>query len=404
MASTEIAFAFVALDTAGKRVRGVVAAATEGFAYEQLKRQGLAPVTIRRDRSAGLRGPAPLNDREAAAFLADLAALLEARSDIRTALSVIGAKAERPAIAELCRAISLEVGSGGSLERAFSRGLGERHAHVAALVAAGESSGALAAAMARAANMLSSRVRLRDQLISVLSYPTFVLLTAVLAFSAILLFVIPSLAPLVRQPGAPPSGILGAMIALSDLLRANLTVLVGGAGAGILTVVVLAKLGALTSFWERLVLRGPFRRTAASLIYGGFTISLGDMLTGGAPMAEALRLASRAVRSNLARRDIERVGQSVRQGKRLSDSLSAVSGAPPSIIRLAAVGEASGALGAMLSRAGKLEEEAALRRIEGFGRLIGPAVIVILGGLIALLMGGLLTSITHIGDAALGSD
>ncbi len=78
-----------------------------------------------------------------------------------------------------------------------------------------------------------------------------------------------------------------------------------------------------------------------------------------------------------------------------------MSGFPQSIIRLAAIGEASGSLGTMLARGGKIEEDAALRRIEAVGRFIGPAVIVALGGVIGLIMGGLLTSITHIGDAAL---
>ncbi len=55
----------------------------------------------------------------------------------------------------------------------------------------------------------------------------------------------------------------------------------------------------------------------------------------------------------------------------------------------------------MLARAGELEEEAALRRIEAAGRLIGPALIVVLGGVIGLLMGGLLSGVTQIGDSAL---
>ena len=91
----------------------------------------------------------------------------------------------------------------------------------------------------------------------------------------------------------------------------------------------------------------------------------------------------------------------VRQGRSLSDALGKVPGLPPSIVRLTAIGEASGGLGAMLARAGKLEEEAALRRIETLGRLIGPALIVALGGLIGLLMAGLLSGLTSIGDGAL---
>ena len=125
------------------------------------------------------------------------------------------------------------------------------------------------------------------------------------------------------------------------------------------------------------------------------------MLSAGAPMADALRLAIRSIRSPTARKRIEPIAQGVRQGARLSDVLGKVQGCPLSVVRLAAIGEASGGLGPMLARAGKLEEEGALRRIEAAGRLIGPALIVLLGGLIGLLMGGLLSGVSQLGESAL---
>lgn len=402
MASAELPFDYIAFDSGGKRVKGALAAPSETAAFEQLKRQGLAPLTIRRRRQHEVgRRPSGLGDREASDFLADMAALLLAKSDVRTALQVIGAKAERPAVDKLCKAMIADIGAGATLERAFARGLGQRHAHVAAVVAAGEAASDLSGALSRAAQMLASKVKLRDQLISTLSYPTFVLVTSILALSAILLFVIPALAPLVQQPGIEPPAMLKWMIAVSDLLRRHALLLGEGVGLGGLGLVILARIGALSRVIDRLILRGPFRRTAGALIFGGFAITLGDMLSAGAPMAEALRLAERSVTSAEARASIQRIGQTVRQGQKLSDGLGRIRGFPGSIVRLAAIGEASGALGPMISRGGKLEEDAALRRIEGFGRLIGPLVIVVLGALVGLLMGGLLTSITHIGDSAL---
>ena len=108
-------------------------------------------------------------------------------------------------------------------------------------------------------------------------------------------------------------------------------------------------------------------------------------------MSEALRLRTR----------LEPVAQAVRQGQALSVALGVVKAFPPAITRLAAIGEASGALGLLLARAGKLEEETALRRIEAVGRLLGPALIVALGGMIGLLMAGLLSGVSQSGGAAL---
>jgi type II secretory pathway component PulF len=91
----------------------------------------------------------------------------------------------------------------------------------------------------------------------------------------------------------------------------------------------------------------------------------------------------------------------VRQGQALSAALDRVRAFPIAITRLAAIGEASGALGPMLARAGHLEEDAALRRIEAAGKLLGPALIVVLGAIIGLLMAGLLSGVSQLGGAAL---
>ncbi|HWW25626.1 MAG TPA: type II secretion system F family protein, partial [Caulobacter sp.] len=144
-----------------------------------------------------------------------------------------------------------------------------------------------------------------------------------------------------------------------------------------------------------------WRRTTCALAFGGFAISLGAMLAAGAPMSEALRLAIRGVRSDLAKDRLQVVLQQVRQGVSLSQALQDVKGFPQTIVRLVSVGESTGALGRMLQRSGKLEEDAAVRDTEAAARLLGPALIVLLGGLIGLMMAGLLSGVTELGQAAL---
>jgi type II secretory pathway component PulF len=401
MASLDLSFDYVAFDTTGKRVKGSIVAADEGVAFEQLKRQGLAPLQLRRALRGGKRRSRELSDREASQFLSDLAALLKAGADIRTSLTVIGAKSEGPAVSEVCKSLGADIGAGVALERAFSRSLGRKHAFVPALVAAGESASDIAGGLERAASLLTSQVKVRDQMVTALSYPAFVLATSIVALSAILLFVVPSLAPLMDQPGVTPPLPMLVLIGISGFIRSHSMLLVGAAAASVIALLAMARMGLVAAMADRFIVAGPFRRISGGLIYGGFAISLGDMLAAGASMADALRLATRSVSSLSARRAIERVAPDVRQGRRLSETLARVPGFPQGIIRLAAIGEASGSLGPMIARAGQVEEAAALRRIEALGRFIGPAVIVVLGGFIGLIMGGLLTSITHIGDAAL---
>jgi type II secretory pathway component PulF len=167
MADADRLFDYVAMDASGRRVRGQVRAGGDGEAFERLKRDGLSPIRIRsgvaRESKAGpARG---LTDRETAEFLSDLAALLAAGTDMRAALGVLGARAGRPSLRTLSKALTTQISGGAALDEAFAAQLGKTGLLVAALIAAGD----LAGGLQRAADMLQSRIKLQDQLVSVLS-------------------------------------------------------------------------------------------------------------------------------------------------------------------------------------------------------------------------------------------
>lgn len=396
-------FRYQALDALGRKVRGEVRAADQAAAFDTLKLRGLSPLTLKRSRGVtpNRAGGHRLSDREVSAFIADLATLLRAGADMRTALSVAVPKSGKPGLAAMGRQLSVAISGGEALDVAFTRGLPARLSFISALVSAGEASGDLAGALERAAEMIDSRLQAQDQLVSVLSYPVFVLVSAVAALLVILLLVVPSLSPLAESSRDEPGGALQVLIFTSRILRENLALIGGALG----TAVILSVVAGLLGFWgpliDRALMRGPFRKLASAMAYGSFAIALGGILGAGAPMSEALRLAVRTTRSGIARRSLEPVLKAVRQGESLSVALAAVRAFPQSISRLTAIGEQSGALGPMLVRAGRYEEKAALRAVESSARILGPLLIVLLGGVTGLLMAGLLSGISGLGDAAL---
>lgn len=396
-------FRYVARDPSGAKVRGVMAGASEAAVFSTLRAGGLMPLQVRPQQESrrAKAGVARLSDRELANFLSNLSALLNAGADIRSCLSIIGGRGSSPALQSVARQTSRDVSGGENLERAASRWLTPGQTFVAALIAAGESASDVPGALERGAEILRGRIAMRDQLVSVLSYPAFVLLTAIGAFLVILTLVIPSIAPLAQSPVAEPGLALRVMLGLSDGLRAHgalITILllilaVGLAGAAVT--------GRLRRWTDRLLMDGPGRTTASQLAYGGYAIALGSILAAGAPMSEALRLAQRAVRSEVAKDRLSGVAAAVRQGEALPTVLGRVPRFPEPVVQMATIGQEAGQLGTMLLRAGRLEEQAALTRIEAASRIIGPALIVGLGALIGLMMAGLLSGVSGLGEAAL---
>jgi len=392
---------YVAIDANGKRVRGAIAARDEGSAFELLRGQGYSPLRLMPAapaRQGSVRSS--LNARESAELLAGLAELLRAGADIRTALGLLTARFERDGVRRACRRLAADIAEGQPLDRAFARAF-EKQPFVAPIIAAGETSGDLPGSLQRAADALESRLKLTDQLMSVLAYPAFVAVSAFVALLVILFFIVPSIAPLALEAGASPPLFLRVLIGVSDALRTHLLLVTALMSVALLGFVTAAWLGALRAPVERLLLDGPARKTFGGLTFGAFSISLGNMLAGGAPMNDALRLAIRTVGSSEARQRLEPVLGAIREGRALSDVLATVRGFPPALARLAAIGEASNTMGELLARGGRMEELAAMRRIESFGRIAGPALIVMLGVLLGSLMGGLLTGISEIGSAAL---
>ena len=392
------------MDESGRRVRGVLLALDERTAFESLKREGLSPVRLR-IRSAVVarasRGRARISDENLGALLFDLGALLQAGADIRTALNVLSGRADRSSTSAGVKAIAAEISSGATLDAALSKVLGGHGTFVAALAAAGEASGDLAAALIRAGELIDRRLALRRQLISALSYPTFVLISTVMAVLVILLFVAPSLAPLAESPGVTPPMSMRILLTSSELLKAHGAQAAGGFLGAVLGLIVGHRLGLLNSVTDRIVLDGVFRRTFGAMTYGAFAVALGELLVAGTPISEALALSVRTVRLGLARSRLEVCVDAVRQGERLSASLDRIKAFPDSIIRLAEIGEEASVLGVMLQRAGGMEQAKAVKRVEAFSQVLGPTLIVLLGALIGLLMAGLLSGVTGLGAAAL---
>lgn len=395
-------YRYTAIDEAGRRINGDIAAADEAAAFEELRARGLSPLSFRKgggERQAKVKAP---TDRDSADFLASLADLLRAGADIRTALGILASRSDRSALKHLTQTLTTRISGGDSLDQSFAACFHGGHAFVASMVSAGEAAGDLPGGLQRAAEVFTARLTLREQLVSVLAYPAFVLTSSIGAVFVILLFIVPSIAPLAEDAGANPPASLGALIAASDFLRENLSSLGAGLLAAIGSAFAAARLGLLTRPVEGAFLDGPVKRTVRGIVFGGFSISLGTMLAAGAPVTDALRLANRSVMTAAARKRLEPVVQIVRQGQALSAALETVPGFPASIIRLAAVGEATNALGQMLARGGKLEEDAAMRRIQTMGRIAGPALIVLLGLLLGTLMAGLLSGVSQMGQSALG--
>ena len=113
-------------------------------------------------------------------------------------------------------------------------------------------------------------------------------------------------------------------------------------------------------------------------------------------MLTALQSASRVMSNLVLRLAVEHAIGRVREGASLARALEAEKEFPPLLTHLIASGEASGRLGTMLERAAGLETRTLERRLAVFLTVLEPAMILVMGGVVLLIVLAILLPVIEI--------
>lgn len=269
------------------------------------------------------------------------------------------------------------------------------------IVRAGEAAGTLASAVRAAAELAERQAAARAALHAALAYPLVLAVAAAGSVGVLVGAVVPRFAKILADVGGtlPPSA--AAVVAVAGAARsAFLPALVCGA------VVVAAWRGWVRTpdgceRWHRWLLSvpgvGTVRRSAAT---GRFCSALAALLGTGVPLAAALGHASTAMGDAALRAEALAARRAVIEGQSLSRALESHRVTTPATVRLIRAGEESGNVAAMLRHAAGIELERAERLVKASLRFVEPAMILILGGAIAVVAAALLQALYGMRAAA----
>lgn len=388
-------FSYRAVDAAGRRTRGRLSGATAASVSRELETRGLLLLDLQeaRDAEAAAGGLRLGRRRGVLEFTRAVAALLPAGMPLARALAA-GVAAAPDSVRPALDAVRVRVERGDELAAA----LGEHPRLFSPLyigiVRAGEKSGALDGAFERLARHLEREDELRAKLVSMSIYPALLALVGAGAVAVLVLFVLPRFAELLLSSGAAlprmTALVLGAATAAREQWR----------------LLLLIPAGLLLAFaWLRTTPSG--RRVAAHLLValpvaGGwrrqalaanFARMLGELLSGGAPLLLALSDTRDCMADAVARAETDRIRTRVREGGALHAAIAERAVFPPVLAQLVALGEEAGRLAEFLLKAADLLERRTERAVERMVALAEPAMIVMFGGLVALVALALLQAI-----------
>ena len=191
-------FTYRGRDGAGNLVKGRVDAATEGAVASRLRTMGVAPISIAEAKGTGLNAEINLGIFKKSVGLKDLAIMSRQMSTmissglslLRT-LTILTDQSENKTLAEVLASLTKDVEAGVSLSEGMAKHATVFPPIMINLVKAGETGGFLDGALDTVAKNFESEVKLRGTIKSAMAYPVIVLIMAVVAVVAMLVFIVP---------------------------------------------------------------------------------------------------------------------------------------------------------------------------------------------------------------------
>jgi len=390
------AFDYVAVDASGRERKGVIEGDTPRHVRQLLREQGLLPVVVdevveqretgQRPRFA-LRFQRGLSSSDLALITRQLATLVKSGLPLEEALLAVSQQTDKPRVRSIVLGVRSKVMEGHTLADGLTDFPGSFPEIYRATVAASEQSGHLDAVLERLADYTDNRQQLRSRTLSAMLYPVLLFAVCVAIVFFLLVSVVPKVVEVFRTSDAQLPLLTQLLIAGSDFMRHYGVWLVLGVAAAFFLFTRWLRIESNRRRWHQLLLHMPL---VGKVVRGSntarFARTLSTLTASTVPVLEALRISSEVVTNLPMKGAVEDAAVRVREGAPIGRSLGAARVFPPMMIHLISSGETSGELDTMLERAAVHQERELDSILQAVVGLLGPLMILVMGGLVLLIV------------------
>jgi type II secretion system protein F len=396
-------FLYRAADRAGHTIDGVMEAADARAVIERLHKESYFPVRVapHAERKAWpTLGGSRVRQRDLLAMTQQLATLFEAGLPLDRALAILQELAPSPKLGSIVTDLLHSVRGGSSLSDALAKHHPRPFSRLYInMVRAGEKGGVLEVALRRLAEFLEARSAFTDAVVSALAYPMVITTVGCGAVVFLLTFVIPRFATIfsdLHQAIPLPTQILmNVSTAMRSYWWVGGLVIVGGILAWRLW--TGSPEGRLQ--WDRFLLRMPrIGSLTMKIETARFLRTLGTMLKSGVPVLGALAVVGDMMSNQIVARSVQRLSDSVKRGGTVAAGMREHGQFPSLAVHMVRVGEETGRLEDMLLKAADTLEGDVRTDMKRMIGLLEPAVILLMGVLVAFIVVAMLLAIFSIND------
>ena len=400
-------FHYTAINEQGKTITGTLDSVSRTTALASLRQKQLRPVTLQasnaKKKASGFSlriGTPKVKVADLVAFTRQLSTMVSAGVPILRALTTLQTQAESEAMRDTLAVIVKDVQSGSTLGDAFAK-----HPNVFSdvyvnMVRAGEAAGILDDILKRVAAQQEKNASIRKKVKGAMTYPVVLLVITIVAFFALMIFVIPQIGKILTDLGGPDAELpllTQIMLGISSFMQNQWYILVAAIAGLIFGARQYLRSPAGKAQFHSTVLKIPVLGTIIQKVaVARFARTFASLMGAGVNVLEALRVTGRATGNKSYEIVLEKSAQDVQNGMQLSQSIAQSTLFPPIVAQMLAVGEETGQTDTVLVKVADFYEEEVDTAISSISSIIEPVMIVVMGGMIGLIAASVLGPISSL--------
>lgn len=384
-------FQYKAIDKTGQPARGGLDAVNEVDLELRLRRMGLDLITCKqvdRQTSTTLAAGGAVTRQDLVNFCFDMEQMIRSGIPILDGLRDMRDTIDSPRFREVLTIMTEDMEAGNVLSQCMATHSDVFDRVFVNLIRAGEQSGQLPEIFKN----LADSIRWQDELISqtrrLLMYPALTLVVVLGVMAALLIFLVPQIAQLFKSMGMELPMQTRMLLAVSGIAKDFwLPILLLPVIAVITLMVTVRRSSKAAYLWDyaklRLPVIGPILQ---KIILSRFANVFGLMYRSGITVLDAIRISEEVVGNRVVADGLNRAVQQIAAGDGMTESFNNLGMFPPLVIRMLRVGEATGALDVALANVTYFYNRDVKDAVDKGMKMLGPALTLILGGMIAFVI------------------
>lgn len=383
-------YRYEAQDFEGKRIQGVFEGEYEEV-VAMIREKNFFPTEINEIKGAKdikeLNLFGKVDKKSIAMFCHQFASVIKAGVPMTQSLFILYRQTENKMLRDALEDVYEDVQTGKTLSESMAEHPRVFPSLLINMVEAGEVSGTLEDSLERMAIHFEKDYKLQRKVKSAMIYPVAVLIVAVLVVVFLLIMVVPTFEGIFGRMGADLPAPTKMLLAASDFIQENGLYLLFGVVLVIIAARMYIKSPNGRYNWHSLMMKIPVaKKLIENTIASRFSRTLGTLTATGVPLGEALGVTGRVVGNAVAEKALHRIQEDVTKGDSIALSMERLELFPIMLVQMTQVGEESGTLESMLNKTADYYEGEVESSVGRLTAMMEPAIIVVLGGIVAFIV------------------